>query len=70
MNREELVKLIIKELPELQNLSEDQGFYEYEKAFDTIMTELSRQILEANIGQVPTNHQKKTLYKQNLEKYR
>jgi hypothetical protein len=35
MNREELVKLIIEELPELQNLSEDQGFYEYEKAFDT-----------------------------------
>ncbi len=43
-------------------------FYEYEKTFDAIWIEFGRQSFEKNIGNLPMNHQKKTVYELDMEK--
>lgn len=46
----------------IQALKDNPSFYDYEKSFDEIWTDLGRQVLEKSIGQVPSNHRKKTLF--------
>ncbi len=44
---------------ELQSLNEEQpDFYHYEEAFAQLWTELGREVLESNLGEVPTSPRK------------
>lgn len=61
MTEEEFVALSIEKYRKLQELNEISDFYEYEKTFDAIWTEFGRQSFEKILGELPQNHQKKTL---------
>ncbi len=60
MTKEEFLAVASQKYESLQKLNEHLNFYDYEKAFDELWTELGRSILEKNIGKVPENHRKKT----------
>ena len=68
MTQEEFVALSIEKYQKLQELNQLNDFYEYEKSFDTIWTEFGRQSFEKNMGDLPQNHQKKTVSEPDTEK--
>jgi len=59
MTEEQFLLLCKSKYAELAKLKEVKGFYEYEKQFDIIMTELSRTLLEQSISEVPADRRKK-----------
>ena len=59
MTKQEFLKLCESRYPEVEKLNEIKDFYEYEKAFEKIMTELSRTLLENNLSEVPADRRKK-----------
>lgn len=59
MTKQEFIALCESRYPEVARLDEIKDFYEYEKQFDKIMTELSRTLLESNISKVPADRRKK-----------
>ena len=61
MTKEEFMILASEKYENLQKLNEHLNFYDYEKAFDELWTELGRTVLEHNIGKIPKDHRKKTL---------
>lgn len=61
MTKEEFLLLASEKYEALQNLNTTLNFYDYEKTFDELWTELGRAVLERNIGQIPKDHRKKTL---------
>jgi hypothetical protein len=61
MTKEEYLALASEKYEALQNLNTNLNFYDYEKTFDELWTELGRTILERNIGEIPNDHRKKTL---------
>ena len=61
MTKEEFMILASEKYENLQKLNEHLNFYDYEKAFDELWTELVRTVLERNIGKIPKDHRKKTL---------
>jgi hypothetical protein len=62
MTEAEFLALAKAKYDSLQTLKDSPNFYDYEKSFDEIWTDLGRQVLEKNIGEVPSNHRKKTLF--------
>ena len=60
--------IAIQKYEALQKLNEQTSFYDYERGFDELWTDLGRQVLEANIGKVPINHRKKTSYEAGMAK--
>jgi hypothetical protein len=61
MTQDEFVALAKARYEQLQALNQVDSFYDYEKQFDQIWTDLGRDVLEKNLGQLPTDPQKKTL---------
>lgn len=61
MTKEEYLSLASEKYEALQNLNTNLNFYDYEKTFDELWTELGRTVLERNIGKIPKDHRKKTL---------
>ena len=59
MTKQEFLTLCEKKYPEVEKLNEIKDFYEYEKRFEKIMTELSRTLLESNVSKVPADRRKK-----------
>ncbi len=59
MTKQEFLTLCEEKYPEVEKLNEIKDFYEYEKQFEKIMTELSRTLLESNVSQVPADRRKK-----------
>ncbi len=59
MTKQEYLALCESRYPEIAKLNEIKDFYEYEKQFEKIMTELSRAVLENNISKVPADRRKK-----------
>jgi hypothetical protein len=43
----------------LQALNKINNFYDYEKEFDGIWRDLGREVLEANISEIPADRRKK-----------
>ena len=68
MTKEEFMVLASEKYENLQKLNEHLNFYDYEKAFDELWTELGRAILERNIGEIPNDHRKKTLFEPGMVK--
>jgi hypothetical protein len=46
----------------LQTLNKIDNFYDYEKEFEGIWRDLGREVLEANISEVPADRRKKNTY--------
>lgn len=59
MTREEFLAMADKRYDELQALNKIDNFYDYEKDFADIMKELSKEVLEKNLSDVPANRRKK-----------
>ena len=59
MTKQEFLILCESKYAEVEKLDEIKGFYEYEKAFEKIMTELSRELLQQSISTVPADRRKK-----------
>ncbi len=59
MTREEFLAIADKRYDELQALNTIDNFYDYEKDFAGIMQELSKEVLEKNLSDVPANRRKK-----------
>lgn len=68
MTKEEFLAIASEKYEKLQKLNEIDNFYEYEKQFEQIWTGFGRQSLEKNIGELPQNHQKKTVCEPDTEK--
>lgn len=62
MTKEEFLAIATEKYEALQKLNEKASFYDYERSFDELWTDLGRQVLESNIGKVPADHRKKTSY--------
>ena len=62
MTKDEFLAIAIEKYEDLKKLNDQASFYDYERGFDELWTELGRQVLEANIGKVPTDYRKKTSY--------
>ncbi len=59
MTKQEFLTLCEEKYPQVEKLNEIKDFYEYEKQFEKIMTDLSRTVLENNISKVPADRRKK-----------
>ncbi len=59
MTKEEFLALADKRYDALQKLNQLDSFYDYEKQFVDIWRGLGREVLEQNLGAVPTNRRKK-----------
>lgn len=59
MTEEQYIELCRSKYQELNKLNNLNDFYEYEKRFDNIMIELSRELLESNLSEVPADRRKK-----------
>ena len=68
MTKDQFLAIAGEKYEKLQELNQINDFYDCEKVFDTIWLEFGRQSLEKNVGEVPQNHQKKTLYEPDTEK--
>ena len=61
ISKEEFMKIAEKRYESVLALNDGRSFYDYEKEFARIMDEMSRELLEKNIGTVPTDKRKKKL---------
>ncbi len=62
MTKEEFLALAGDRYDALQKLNKLDSFYDYEKLFVDLWRELGREVLEKNLGAVPTNRRKKKLH--------
>jgi len=62
MTKEELLKMAESRFTSLDKLSRsNRNFYDFEKEFDKIWTELGREVLEKSIGTIPGDHRLKKI---------
>ncbi len=61
LSKEEFIKIAERRYESLLALNDGRSFYDYEKEFARIMNEMSRELLEKNIGAVPSDKRKKKL---------
>lgn len=61
MTKQEYLALAESKYAELDHLQKENNFYEYEKRFDQIWTELGRSVMESSISKVPSDRRKKKL---------
>jgi hypothetical protein len=59
MTREEFLAAAAKRYDELQALNKLDNFYDYEKLFVKIWSDLGREVLEKNLGALPSDKRKK-----------
>ncbi len=59
MTEEKFLELCRSKYQQLNKLNELKDFYEYEKQFEKIMTDLSRTVLQSNLSEVPADRRKK-----------
>lgn len=63
MTRQELHALVDAHYEPLAKLQEHYNFYDFEKDFDQIWTQLGQQVLQASVGEASQNPRKKTIVK-------
>ena len=59
MTKEDYLQLAESKWEALQSLQQEESFYEYEKRFDGIMQELSQELLERSISELPADRRRK-----------
>lgn len=67
MTKEEYLSLCSKRYDELQALNKLDNFYDYESEFAAIMKDLSKDVLERHLSELPADRRKKK-HSHNLEK--
>ena len=67
MTREEYLALCSKRYDELKALNKIDNFYDYESEFAAIMKDLSKDVLEKHLSELPADRRKKK-HSHNLEK--
>ena len=63
MTEAQFIALTRQKWAELQQIKDEPSFYEFERKFDSIVSELNRELLEATLGEVPKDHRKKKAIK-------
>jgi hypothetical protein len=63
MTREELHALVDAQYDELDAIQQQPTFLAFERQFTQVWTTLGQQVLQASLGQPPTNPRKKTVAK-------
>ena len=59
MTKEEYLALCSKRYDELKALNKIDNFYDYESEFAMIMKDLSKEVLEKHLSDLPTDRRKK-----------
>ena len=59
MTEATFIELAKKRYEQLQSLNKINNFYDYEKQFASIWRDLGREVLEANISELPADRRKK-----------
>jgi uncharacterized membrane protein len=59
MTKEEYLALCSKRYDELKALNKIDNFYDYESEFATIMKDLSKEVLEKQLSDLPADRRKK-----------
>ena len=59
MTEEEYIAIARQKYKELKALKDKKTFYDYEKSFDAIWTDLGKEVLEKNLSEVPADRRKK-----------
>jgi len=59
--KNEFLKLAEAKYEEIQKLEGTPSFYDYEKGFDEIWTELGRKVFEQSISEIPVDRRKKNV---------
>jgi hypothetical protein len=62
MTKEEFLSIAASKYSELEKLKETKNFYEHEKQFDKIWTELGSAVLQASVSEPPKDRRKKKRY--------
>ncbi len=70
MTKAEYMALAEARFDALNDLHKQTDFYQYEKQFDQIWTDLGRAVLEQSIGPVPKDKRKKTSFALDMENYK
>lgn len=59
MTKEEFLAIAGERYDALQALNKLDNFYDYEKEFVAVLQDLSREVLEKNLGELPSDRRKK-----------
>jgi hypothetical protein len=59
MTKEEFLALAAARYDAIKELQRHDNFYDYEKEFEQIMIDLSREVLEKSLGELPEERRKK-----------
>ena len=67
MTKTEYLALAESKWASLEALQSEENFYDYEKKFDKIMTDLGKVLLEQSLGEVPLDRRNKKKLKPDME---
>ena len=70
MTESNFIALAQKRYEALQALNKIDNFYDYEKEFEKIWTDLGREVLESNLSKVPADRRKKNTYQIWINQYK
>ena len=59
MTKEEFLAVAASKYDQVSQLEQRDNFYDYEVAFERIMNQMSRELLETSLGKLPADHRKK-----------
>ena len=59
ISKEEFLKLAAAEYEKIEELENEESFYEYEKSFESIWINYGRKVLERSISKEEENNRKK-----------
>lgn len=59
MSKEEFIEIAARRYDSIRSLNELDNFYDYEKEFVDILQQMGKEILEKNLGELPSDHRKK-----------
>ena len=59
MTKEEFLAVAASKYDEVDQLKRHDNFYDYEVGFEQLMNEMSRELLEKSLGDLPADRRKK-----------
>lgn len=59
LNKEEFMELALSRYEAISQLEDEKDFYQYEKTFDNLWTDLGKEMLEKTISKVSADRRKK-----------
>ena len=59
MTRDEMMAIMMKRYEEFEKLKGASTFYDFEKEFEKLWIEVGRELMQASLGEAPTERRKK-----------